>query len=292
MHRVTERRGAFAAQSLEYEERSLREQAERDHELARSLHYESAGPHTQALRSPSPEDLPGLAAAHEKDAHSISHHPMEAEQWHRVDRRDHRAHAKTRNHNRSHCGHTPASSPSPPSAWAPQPFIAQSDRPTIILDSLNVGRSYNVGFRDLELNADMHTSGRPPVSALAITKAIDHFRNRGHKVVALLPEHFYHGGRDGLQYAHRHEILKPYIDDQVVCLMPARTDDDRFILAEAKKRESRKELVCILSNDNFDEYVANGTIQRDWRDRTILHFFWIGAELRVESKPGQHLDID
>ncbi|KAL3921317.1 MAG: hypothetical protein SGPRY_004947 [Prymnesium sp.] len=143
--------------------------------------------------------------------------------------------------------------------------------------------SYSVGFNDPELDLPRYKEayGKVPVSSLAIVLAIEHFSALGHSVMALLPEHHCNGGRGGQHFAHRHELLEPYLDRQLFRI-PSRTDDDRLILQEAVRQRG-----YVLSNDNFDHYVQDGTISKEWRDGAILHYFWLGTALRVESKPGQ-----
>eukprot|EP00966_Prymnesium_polylepis_P221399 5121576-Prymnesium_polylepis.1 len=69
--------------------------------------------------------------------------------------------------------------------------------------------------------------------------------------------------------------------------IPARTDDDRQLLGLALERGA-----YILTNDNYDKYVADGTISAEWREAHLLKYFWLGDELKVVAKEGQtHLRL-
>jgi len=148
-----------------------------------------------------------------------------------------------------------------------------------VIDSLNVGRSWNVGFRDPTLDHEAAGFGsRPPVSGLALATAIQYFKERGHDVLAMIPEHHINGGREGTQFAHQYKLLLPFVG-QEVNPVPARSDDDRWILKEAL---DGGEDTHVMSNDNYDKYIYDGTITAEWRDRHVFKFSWLRGQLRVD----------
>ena len=151
----------------------------------------------------------------------------------------------------------------------------------VVIDALNVGRSYNLGFVCPDHHHrfdDRQRSRSTPACATAIALAIEYFLKKGYRVEAFLPEWAYYGGKSGNMFAHEHTLLKKFVDpgpSQSIMLCPSGADDDKWILQNAKEKIEEGWEVIVLSNDMYRDHVASGTVDDAWMKKHAVKFSWM-----------------
>ena len=149
---------------------------------------------------------------------------------------------------------------------------------TVIIDGLNVARSYSVGFCCPAHHNYRFIEGRgkPPPCGTAIKLAMDYFLRKGYRVEAFVPEWVMSGGKRRDMYAHEYELLLPYQHGAEKHLMvtPSGADDDRFILQFAQGRISEGEDVLIVSNDHYRDHIDSGMIDKAFMEKHAVKFMW------------------
>merc|ERR1712087_627581 len=139
----------------------------------------------------------------------------------------------------------------------------EKPKPVIVMDGLNFGRSYQVGFGQPNLDLEQckrqaERAGEKyhlPVAARAIKNAIDYFKKRGYAVKAFLPEFCYNGGREGKQFAVEYKLLAEYVEASELMLTPGAADDDTTMILYAQDKEKAGYGVKLLTNDKFLNHI-------------------------------------
>jgi len=173
---------------------------------------------------------------------------------------------------------------SPPSTQNP----SRAGGPTklVVIDALNVGRSYNLGYACPDHHHYKYNKQQSwktvPCCAQAIALAIDYFLKKGYLVEAFLPEWAYYGGKNGNMFAHEHTVLEKYVDPstgvaKTIMTCPSGADDDKWILQRAKEKADEGYEVVVLSNDMYRDHIAAGTITEGWMKKHAAKFSWIGG---------------
>ena len=44
----------------------------------------------------------------------------------------------------------------------------------------------------------------------------------------------------------------------------------------------------VLSNDNYDKYIQEGSMTAEWRNRHVIKYCWIRGQLRLEANEFVH----
>ena len=192
----------------------------------------------------------------------------------------------------------PSAPPAPPAPSAPSaavpmglPVSPPSGSPArggpasklVIIDALNVGRSYNLGFVCPEHHNyrfdDPKRRCSVPACATAIAIAIEYFLKKGYRVEAFLPEWAFYGGKSKNMFAHEHTLLERFVDPHgkthSILMTPAGADDDKFILQQAKNKIAEGEDVLVISNDMYRDHVASGMIDDAWMRKHAIKFSWL-----------------
>lgn len=125
---------------------------------------------------------------------------------------------------------------------------------TIVIDGLNV----------------CHSARHAP-HARPLVRVIRHYHSLGHKVLAILPEWAYSGGRDQTRAVAEQELLAPYVARGTVSLAPSYIDDDVFLLKYAQERPG----VRVVTNDNYENHVRSGFLAERWRHHRLIKYMWV-----------------
>ena len=133
-----------------------------------------------------------------------------------------------------------------------------SNQPTILIDGMNLCHA--------------RQGGTSP-SARPLVHAIRYYECRGHRVLVILPDWAYYGGKDGTRSVMQVELLTPFVRDGIVNFAPSYTDDDDFCLMFARQRSN----ILILSNDNYAKYVSDGVISAEWRRRHVIKYMFMAG---------------
>jgi len=120
----------------------------------------------------------------------------------------------------------------------------------------------------------------PPCSARGLVRAIDKLSSRGHTVFCAMPEYFYNGGRNGTQFAHEHTLLRPYLEDGRLVLLPGVLYDDEGIINLAIEKDA-----VVLTNDGFNDHVRKGVCSREWCSNRLCPYYWLNGDELMPGKP-------
>ena len=101
---------------------------------------------------------------------------------------------------------------------------------------------------------------------------MSHLMKREYRVLVILPNWAYYGGKDGNRAVKDVNILNPFVRDGTVNFAPSHTDDDEFCLSFARDRP----YIRVLSNDNYQQYVTDGFVTADWRRQYVIKYMFIG----------------
>jgi len=141
-------------------------------------------------------------------------------------------------------------------------------------------------------NIAMRHGSQKLFSTGGIQIAIEFFRKRGHKVLALMPEYYldynYVGGKMRLnkvgfnvqaqKMPDNVSLLISLRDEGLVATTPAQDYDDSYTILYAQKHNA-----FIISNDKYRDHVQNTPVSsrdsvRQWMKRHLLTYTFIGDE--------------
>jgi len=143
----------------------------------------------------------------------------------------------------------------------------------IVIDGLNVARAASyTGACLSSACATANEAVETPIGhAQALASAIDHFLSQGFEVHAILPVWALDGGRRTLVGG---DVLRPYVQGEVVHLSPTGTNDDEFILQLARCRDA-----YILTNDLFRDHIAQGSVPKAWVAARRVSYMYVHRQI-------------
>ena len=164
--------------------------------------------------------------------------------------------------------------------------VSATLRPVVIIDGLNVARSYDVGYR-CPLEHDYthdHLTGhaRPPACARAIVAVISYWQDLGYPVDAFVPQW---ATRGGSQQVHEPDLLEGFVREGLLHLCPSGCDEDRFIIDWAQDKLAAGTSAVVVSNDQYRNHVATRIIGPDWVSQHCIKFMFVGGEFRPFRQP-------
>ena len=97
--------------------------------------------------------------------------------------------------------------------------------------------------------------------------------------MAFLPEWAFDGGRTGSLAAFNAPRLREY--GSYITYTPPRRDDDKPAIHWAKSQIGQGKECIIVTNDNFADHIDDGDITREWFNKHVVSYLWIGNTNRL-----------
>jgi len=111
--------------------------------------------------------------------------------------------------------------------------------------------------------------GKNYFSSHGIQIVIEYWREKGHQVIAFLPQYFMKN-RNPEKLADDTSLLQFYVDNGLLILTPPQDKDDSYVIKYAQDHNA-----FIITNDMYRDY---GEIPKDWFKEHCCSFTFVNDE--------------